>query len=242
MSDSRQINQQALNDSLSQYGLALRGVGEITQDERQQYGLTASRIALVGNVGADMWGHFSAAAEYHDGLPHPLDRWSRRVAAGVCERFELEAIFPFDGPPYLPFQRWACSAEALEQSPLGLMMHPQYGLWHAYRFALLLPDTSVMLKAQQVASICHSCSDKPCLHTCPVNALTESGYDVPACIRYLEHNVNAACHLHGCMARYRCPQGQTWRYHDAQSQFHLRAFLRANRGAAVRTRLNKNQE
>jgi hypothetical protein len=226
------VNLQTLSDYLSLSGLALRGVGELSQNDQQQYQLTASHVALVGNVGADMWGHFSTAAEYRDGQPNPLDRWSRRVAADVCERFDLEAVFPFDGPPYLPFQRWAGSAEALEQSPLGLMMHPQYGLWHAYRFALLLPQTSVLATNQQMASICDACSDKPCLNTCPVSAVTESGYNVPACIRYLKSHTDAPCHQHGCMARYQCPQGQNYRYHDAQSQFHLRAFVSANQHSA----------
>jgi hypothetical protein len=222
------LNLKALSDFLALSGLALRGIGELSQEDRLQYGLTASRVALVGNVGADMWDHFSTAAEYHDGLPHPLDRWSRRVAANTCEHFGLEAVFPFAGPPYLPFQRWASSAEALEQSPLGLMMHPQYGLWHAYRFALLFSDSGITAKVPLAASICGACSDKPCLNTCPVSALSKSGYDVPACIDYLKGNTDAPCHQHGCMARYVCPQGRDYHYQDAQSQFHLRAFLHSH--------------
>ena len=41
-------------------------------------------------------------------------------------------------PPW-PFLTWARRGGAGHVSPLGLNIHPTYGLWHAYRAALLFP-------------------------------------------------------------------------------------------------------
>ena len=64
----------------------------------------------------------------------------RRVAAAIdplARSVGAMALYPFDGPPYRPFQRWAMRAEPVAPSPLGLFIHPEYGLWHAYRAALV---------------------------------------------------------------------------------------------------------
>lgn len=218
----------SLAAALEDFGLSLRGVAATTPEEQRQYGLSAAHVALVGNLGPAMWPVFSGSPEFKDGQPDPLDRWSRRIADEICARFGLPAVFPFTGPPYLPFQRWARAAEALEASPPGLLMHPQYGLWHAYRFALLLPEIDSVSAPAEPEPICANCSDKPCLNSCPVSAITHAGYDVPACVRYLEKNASAACHQNGCMARFACPQANHYRYEPAQSRFHLQAFLNAN--------------
>ena len=36
-------------------------------------------------------------------------------------------------------------AEGLKPSPIGILMHPQFGLWHAYRGALLF-DVEIELR------------------------------------------------------------------------------------------------
>ena len=41
------------------------------------------------------------------------------------------ALFPFGGPPHFPFQQWARRAEPVHPSPIGLLIHPIYGLWHS---------------------------------------------------------------------------------------------------------------
>ena len=46
------------------------------------------------------------------------------------------ALFPFGGPPFWPFQQWARRSEPVHPSPIGLLIHPRYGLWHSYRGAL----------------------------------------------------------------------------------------------------------
>jgi len=216
-----------IEQALEPYGLKLRGIVALNDTEIHENGFSGqSSVALVGNIGSSFWDKFTQSAEYRDGEANPLDRWSTRVANEVAPVLKAKPVFPFQGPPYLPFQQWARRAEALHQSPLGLMIHPQYGLWHAYRFALLLNENFATESIRQ-ESACLSCADQPCLNTCPVNAITNEGYDVESCAEYLQQNASAECFLHGCMARFVCPAGREYRYLDAQSQFHLGAFVEA---------------
>ncbi len=209
------------------FGLKLRGIVRLSDDEIQTYGFTEhSSVALVGNIGSSFWSEFSRSAEYLDDLADPLDRWSLRLANEIAPKLDATPIFPFQGPPYLPFQQWANRAEALHQSPIGLMIHPKYGLWHAYRFALLIAR-SVETAQSEHASPCLTCEDQPCLHTCPVKAFSTEGYDVDSCACFLKQTPSADCFQHGCMARFKCPAGREYRYLDQQSQFHLGAFIGA---------------
>jgi hypothetical protein len=98
-------------------------------------------LVLLGNVGSSLWPAFSISPEYRDGRENPLDRWSRRVGHDLAARFDGQALFPFGGPPYQPFLRWAARAETVHGSTLGMLIHPRYGLWHAHRFALALPES-----------------------------------------------------------------------------------------------------
>jgi len=215
--------------NLETYGLHLRGVLKLATEEVKslQTGSHGDHsIALVGNTGSSYWPVFSASHEYQDGQPDPLDRWSRRVAEQVAEEFGAKAIYPFEGPPYYPFLQWAKRVETLSQSPLGLMIHPQYGLWHSYRFGLLIPQSHQSVQQNiPVESPCLSCAAQPCLHACPVDAFSTRGYDVNSCATYLNETSDAGCHLEGCLARLACPVGEIYRYESAQHGFHLRAFL-----------------
>ncbi len=220
----------SLAGRLQAHGLFLRGAARLDDDELKRYGLDPAKpeIARVGNIGSSYWPVFSESPEYNDGGDHPLDRWSRRVARVIADEFDLVPVYPFDGPPYLPFQQWASRAEGLEASPIGVLMHPGFGLWHSYRFALL----GAALPAQapvEAESPCLSCVDKPCLQRCPVGAFDANGYDVPACSNYLHATPLAECHALGCLARYACPVAPELRYLPEQGRFHLQAFL-ADRG------------
>lgn len=224
------MNTTDIESTLHAWGLKLRGLLTLTDEEIKNYDFSikgqSHSLALIGNIGSSFWSEFTQSGEYQDGKADPLDRWSTRAAEDIAIKLGATALFPFQGPPYLPFQQWAKRAEGLHQSPLGLLIHPQYGLWHAYRFALLLPE-SVDYETTLPGSPCESCIEQPCLNTCPVNAITTSGYDVEACAQYLIQNVEAQCYQKGCIARYSCPAGRKFRYVDQQSQFHLRAFIDA---------------
>lgn len=115
-----------------------------------------------------------------------------------------------------------------------LRIHPQYGLWHAYRFALAFASAD----ASEVAALamppagaspnpCLTCVDQPCLHTCPVGAYDGQGFADQMCRSHVQSPQGAACASQGCLARNACPVAAPLRYSPAQMQFHMTAFTGA---------------
>ena len=155
-----------------------------------------------------------------------MDDWTREAVTRLARDVDAEAAFPFGAPP-LPFLTWARRAGAGHVSPLGLNIHPTYGLWHAYRAALLFPVAIDLPRQSAGAHPCESCVEKPCLTACPVSAFNGRTYDVPACAGHIASPDGTACMERGCLARHACPVGQGFAYAPAQAQFHMRAFLAA---------------
>jgi hypothetical protein len=211
-------------------GLVVRGAFHVEEDDGvPQPGSQARSLILIGNAGPSFWRAFRESPEYADGRPHPLDRWSERVITGLGCRLRALPVFPFQGPPYYPFLRWARRAESVSPSPLGMLIHPDYGLWHAYRGALVVDGHLQDLPPEiRAASPCLTCEDQPCLHACPVDAFDGSGFDVERCTSHLSGT--NACSGEGCLARDACPAGKAFRYMREQHCFHLAAFLRARVG------------
>lgn len=215
-------------------GLALRGAFHCTAEDAvpaQADGRESRTLVLVGTVGGGLWAGFRESPEARDGRPDPLNRWSERVVGGLAVAAGGLAVFPFGGPPYRPFLRWARRAEPLAVSPLGMLIHPEYGLWHAYRGAVALPEELALPPQEARPSPCEGCLDKPCLTACPVAAFTGEGYDVTACTTHLSAPAGADCLSLGCLARRACPVGRAFHYSPLQARFHMEAFLAARRAA-----------
>lgn len=226
------MNLRDLEQAIQPLGLVMRGAFEPGPEDGvpEIGGRRAAGLVLLGNVGPGLWQAFSAAPEALDGLPDPLDRWSRRVIDGLAQDLGGAALYPFGGPPYRPFIAWAKRAEAVTESPLGMLIHPDHGLWHAYRGALAFAEPLAGLPPKDTrARPCDSCADRPCLQACPVAAFGEAGYDVQACSGHLESGRGEDCNALGCRARRACPVGQV--YDAEQAAFHMKAFRSARRMA-----------
>jgi hypothetical protein len=113
---------------------------------------------MLGWTGGAQWPVFAASGEFADGRAHPLDRWSRRVVGGLAEEFGAVALYPFGGPPFLPFLRWAVKAEGVFPSPIGLLVHPRWGLWHAWRGALAFAERVEVPVVAGDVSPCEGCA------------------------------------------------------------------------------------
>lgn len=215
-----------ISTALKIRGLLLRGGFRATPEDGLPEG--AGTVLMIGNAGADLWRVFPHAPEADDGEPNGLDRWTRRVMTQLAGAFGARAILPFDGPPYAPFQRWAQRAEPVAPSPIGILIHPDYGLWHAYRGALVFAQALDLPPADDRPRPCDSCPDRPCLTTCPVGAFTGEGYDVAACAGHIAAPAGRDCVDGGCLARRACPVGRDYTYSGDQASWHMRAFVGAN--------------
>ena len=216
-----------IGESLKPHGLALRGAFHpVAGDGAPELeGGPSGTILLLGNLGGAMWPAFSASPERADGMAHGLDRWTRRILGSLAPRFGATALFPFGGPPWLPFQRWAMKADSVAPSPLGILIHPDYGLWHAYRGALAFLERLPLPPREQRPSPCDSCIERPCLSACPVGAFTPGRYDVARCRDHVAGPEGRACREEGCLARLACPVGRAHAYPAAEMAFHMAAFL-----------------
>ena len=206
-------------------GMVARGGFAVADDDavpRQADGSPTRSVVVLGNVGGAMWPVFRAAEA---AVSDPLDAWTRSVLAPIASALGALFVHPSD-EPFQPFQRWARRAEGVSPSPIAILIHPRYGLWHAYRGAFLFPDVVDDLPDPiEGASPCVSCEAQPCLTACPVGAFTVEGYDADACRHHVRSERSPVCIDDGCAARCACPVGVQFRYGDDQMHFHMRAFV-----------------
>lgn len=207
-------------------------VGDLS--EGADAAIAGAPALLIGNHGGDMWNAFVRSAEFRDELADPLDAWTRRMIARAARALNGAPLFPF-GKPVWPFQRWARRATGIEASPLGILIHPRFGLWHALRGAIAFPEIELEIpEVRATIHACDECREKPCLSACPVSAFSHGAFDAKACRGYLdaiifsEHESMSAqlpdCMRDGCAARNACPVGREFRYGEEQLRFHMKAF------------------
>ncbi|MGK6315937.1 ferredoxin [Neorhizobium sp. DT-125] len=211
--------------ALEPHGILVRGVVNFKAGEGPSLtgGSCALSVILLGNVGGSIWPVFTRWQKTYDG-PDPLDTWSKQLIRPLAEALGATAYFPSD-PPWQPFQRWAMQAEGLKPSPLGILIHPEYGLWHGYRGALAFPF-EIDAPVTKATHPCDHCHGKPCLTACPAGAINLTGFDVPACRTYLaSESAEKTCMISGCLARNACPVGEKFRYPPEQLQFHMAALV-----------------
>ena len=232
-----QISLSDVRAAIEARGLSYRGALHPTVDDLPNTGT----LVLAGFIGSTNWRHFTASAEARDGKPDALDRWSLRIIGILARDLGATALFPFDGPPWLPFLRWAQKAQPLHSSPIGMLIHPDWGLWHSFRGAIAFRERLELPSPDRRPSPCDTCADKPCLPTCPVGAFKQNTYDVAACVAHIGTAEGADCMNEGCRARRACPVGAAYRYSSDQANFHMRAFRRAQRRITVRKRDSEEQ-
>jgi len=217
----------AVAAELAGQGFVLRGGFMFSPDEAAPMGPAGARarsVLLVGQAGAGPWPHFQRwRSGQPAGLSDPYDRFSQSVLAMVAARHGARAVSPSDRP-YLPFQQWAMRAEGLRPSPLGILMHPEYGLWHAYRGALLFATDLELPASREAVHLCDACLGKPCLNACPVDAHTLTGFSHLDCLAHVHAAAGQACREGGCGDRNACPEGAAYRYPAAVQAFHMAAF------------------
>ncbi len=217
-----------LNALLEDSGLFVRGgFHPVPEDDVPtcKNGIPAATVLLIGNAGTPLWQSFLAQGDQT--IRHPLDTWLRPEIEHVAAAVGAQPVYPNDGPPFVPVQDWAMKAEPVYRSPIGILIHPEFGLWHVYRAALLFEHRIDLPPRENGPSPCDSCAKKPCLSVCPADAFLPDRFDAPACAGHVESAAGENCRERGCLARRACPVGKDYLYVREQQAFHTAAMLTA---------------
>ncbi len=195
-------------------------------------------IVVIGNGGADFWRCYKAHAARNPGWyerNNPLDDFTREVVekeivmpiqtAGV----RCITVYPFGSAgPTLNFMQLATLAGLAGPSIIGVVVHPVFGPWIAFRAALLL-DREIDRPGNAIGfDPCPTCSARSCINACPAAAVSfPSGWNIPKC---LAHRVEAHpdC-ADRCHARVACVLGPDQRYPDDELAYHQMRALRVMR-------------
>lgn len=218
---------------LDRSGLVCFGGLELAANEcaKGSEALIGKRALLIGNAGHDMWRVFLNSPEFNDGYCNPMNRWTKRVLDEMAGSLGVRVVYPFD-EPYWPFQRLAQKAAGVKPSPLGVLIHSEFGLWHAYRGLIIFEEiqefeSQIKTITHQVESLnhpCDSCLEKHCLSACPVGAFTGDRLDVRSCFTHLDSGKDPNCMQFGCRARCACPIAKEHQYDGAQMKFHMKSY------------------
>ncbi len=211
----------AIASAAAAHRLAVFGAFHATEEDALPPGTRT--LVMLGPDEPRFWAHLTGQPEWRDGRADPIDRWSSRVIGDLADGLGGQALFPFGGPPYHPFYAWALRTGRAWPSPVTLLVHDEAGLMISYRGAIAFPDPlSVPETPRQ--SPCETCAGRPCLSACPPSALTEGGYDVPACHAFLDTAQGADCLSSGCALRRACPVSQAYGRLPEQSAYHMGLF------------------
>lgn len=228
-----------IDAALAGTGLFRRGAFNPLMEDRVPAlpdGRPANTAIVIGNAGPALW---RALMRDNPALAgeHPLDRWVEAHldrAAAAAGGHALSAM----RKPWPPIQRWAMKAENVHLSPIGLVIHGEFGLWGVYRGALLFAERMTAPDVARGASPCDTCAEKPCLSTCPAEAFRPgtfpAAFDAKACVDHVTGPKGAPCATGGCLARRACPVGRGHAYDKAAAAYHMAAVVKAVRAAPPR--------
>lgn len=228
---------QSLRENIENLGFTLLGAINIARENKSinpELPKKPKSVVLIGNAGAAFWPRFTSSLHYKaKNSENPLDDWTRTQLDSLAKEYSAQVSYPFAGPPYEPFSAWAREILGIESSPLGILIHPRFGLWFALRAAFfgdrLLTEAELAnlnTSSACAPTPCTTCTEKPCLQACPVSAFASGRFAADSCADFVAKNKEKACYTNGCQARIACPVGKKYQYSANQSQFHLDSFLK----------------
>lgn len=150
-------------------------------------------LCLIGNGGKSLW----------EKLPHPLDVSTHPIDLYTKNQMhefanilkdDIEILYP-NNSYTLPLQKIGRALNLCTQSPIGLDINSEFGLWFAFRGVFLTSKDFHNTTLENTPSPCESCLKKPCLITSDI-----------------------------AKGRLYCPVKTEHQYHPAQIDFHQSAL------------------
>lgn len=182
-----------------------------------------NRVILIGHGGRELWQSLDPIHWRHT---DPIDSFSHAAAQHFSQQvlrgYRYQIIYPGTRPVAL--QQLGSTAGWHCDSPLGLGIHPHWGLWFAYRAVILTDAPLPEIGQPDPATACEQCPDQPCISHCPAQALKPDGQiDMSRCGDYrLEEDSSCSDR---CLSRLSCPVAGEHRYTLEQINYHYRLSL-----------------
>ena len=231
-------------------GLGFNVVGVTDGTPYQQY-LAGCRSAVVfANGGTLFWECFlediRKSPKHLSNHEHPIDDFVSRCIQSVdptpsSSRRWIQCSETSD--IFLDFRVLGRESGLGYESPLGLLIHPMYGLWVSMRMVLLTTDVIENIeKIENIETIeqtdstsicsnpCTGCVEKPCITSCPAGAVTTEGWSVQPCASF--HEVSERCTVK-CHSRLACPVGKESRHSPLQQLYHNARTIGRKRLSAI---------
>jgi hypothetical protein len=174
-------------------------------------------ICLIGHGGNTLWKNLSHPLNEHT---HPIDNFSieqMKLFAKEILQSEIQILFPHE-KHVIPLQRLARFMNLSRASHLGLDISREYGVWFAFRGAFIVKNHKLEVAHESFISPCETCSDRPCLTACPVQAPAPV-FRLETCATY-RLSKNSSC-SDRCHARLACPYKSEHRYDIEQINYHM---------------------
>lgn len=121
-------------------------------------------LCLVGHGGKALWEKLS-----HPVNPrlHPFDEYANQQIQLFAKNYlndDCEILFPNDAYT-LPLQKIGRFLNLCTQSPIGLDICDEFGLWFAFRGVFLTSKNISTQKISTPPTLCVNCINPPCLST-----------------------------------------------------------------------------
>lgn len=223
-----------ISEQLAGFGLNLFALLDAGKIDDSAIPSETSVVALVGNHGRQLWDCLPANWQQQK---HPIDDFSEatvsRVLTATIGNSGWTMLFPDRSSLAVPaLQDLGRAAGWHNPSPLGNGIHPEHGLWFAYRSVVAIDFEIASLGASSALpaegfgddSPCISCIEQPCIKSCPPSALSVGNApDLMACVNFRSSDQSPCAEQ--CLARQQCPIGVQSRYADEQIRYFYRQSL-----------------
>lgn len=193
----------------------------------------AKSIILVGFSGRGFWEtlreFLKGNPEFRDTREDWIDEYTLLQFTTTSRILEEEKVtytmsFPFGSAGFaLDFSKLGELGGVGVKSLMGILIHPEYGLWVSLRGAIVTDlEFTHYDKLLSAFNPCPHCS-KPCISACPATTVSENGWDYVACMKF---RLNDNTCRDNCASRRACPYGREHQYSEEQLAHHHRFVLR----------------
>ncbi len=179
------------------------------------------RLVLLGHSGRTLWKVLKDQDKKLFDSNAPIDQFSQQISEYTVKAYwgdvKTEMLYPGDNP--ISLQQLGKMAGWHHDSPMGVGINEEHGLWFAYRALFLIDAPLPLMKQPQGVSPCESCFDAPCVVTCPATALSSSeSFKIERCSQFRIKSASPC--RDRCLARESCSVASEQRYNREQISYH----------------------